>query len=217
MFANIFALVTIAGMASASQHMPRHNLAKRCDAVQVQFHFNDTTLGSMLSCTADVTNRGSSTPLLARTYCVDGPSVNYTVVSGDTLEKIAAEFNSGVCNIAAVNGLENPDFLALGQVLVVPTDVCNPDNDSCRTPLGTATCVDPSSGVSPIYVIQAGDTFFLIASDLGITLDSLVAANPGVDAGNLQIGQEINVPICASETVSPIANPTASSAPERRF
>ena len=134
------------------------------------------------------------------TTCVDGPSTNYTVVSGDTLEKIALQFDSGVCNIAAANGLTNPDFILAGQVLIIPTEVCEAevDNQSCRTAAGTATCVDASAGVSDTYTIVSGDTFFLISSRLGITLDSLVAANPDVDASALEVGQVINIPICSA-------------------
>lgn len=193
-------LVSLVSMCTLAMATPHFNIGKRCEAVEVQFHYNDTTIGTTQSCTKDVMYRGGSgaAPAVRRKYCIDGPSVNYTVVSGDTLEKIAAEYNSGVCNIASASGLSNPDFLGLGQILVVPTNVCTADNDSCRTVAGTALCVAASAGVASTYAIQSGDTFFLVSSKLGITLDALVAANPGVDAGLLQIGQIINIPICTA-------------------
>lgn len=205
----ILPVVAMAALAVAFPSGSGSNfLAKRssCEATtKVEFHFNDTTIGTLDSCTKDVTNRGGDAlPKLRRddntTACVDGPSTNYTVVSGDTLEKIALQFDSGVCNIAAANGLTNPDFILAGQVLVVPTEVCEAevDNQSCRTAAGTATCVSASAGVSDTYTIVSGDTFFLISSRLGITLDSLVAANPDVDASALEIGQVINIPVCSS-------------------
>lgn len=195
----LFLATIIATVSAAPDLSARHGVVKRCDATETPFHYNDTTIGTCLSCVTDVISRNTTGPALYETgtTCVDGPSVNYTVVSGDTLEKIAADNNSGVCNIAVANDLDNPDFILLGQVLVIPTDVCTPDNDSCRNTEGTATCVDASAGVASTYAIVSGDTFFLIASDLGITLDSLVAANPDADASNLQIGQIINIPICA--------------------
>ncbi|KAJ4424862.1 hypothetical protein N0V82_000365 [Gnomoniopsis sp. IMI 355080] len=199
-----FITLALASLASLAIATPSHAIAKRCESKAVQFHFNNTEVGSILSCSTDVMDRGSTVPGAAKllmltrtdnTTCTDGPSVTYTVVSGDTLEKIAAEYSSGVCNIAEANGLTNPDFLALDQVLTVPTNVCaaNIDNDTCRTSGGTATCVTDGEAA---YTIQSGDTFFLIAAELGITLDSLVAANPDVDAGSLQIDQVINVPVC---------------------
>lgn len=194
MRSTIFAIASLASVATAT---PAHAISKRCEATEVQFHYNNTEIGSIQSCSTDVMNRGAvlDTRQDTNSSCVDGAIVTYTVVSGDTLEKIAAEFSSGVCNIAEASGVTNPDFLALDQVLTVPTDVCaaNIDNESCRTSAGTATCVE---GGESTYEIVAGDTFFLISATLGITLDSLVAANPDVDAGDLQIGQIINVPVC---------------------
>jgi spore germination protein YaaH len=44
-------------------------------------------------------------------------------------------------------------------------------------------------------VVQPGDTFYLIAQRFNITLESLLAANPGVDPYQLQVGQEIIIPV----------------------
>lgn len=199
------AVLALGSLAPLAMATPSYAVYKRCESKEIQFHFNNTQVGSILSCATDVMDRGTTTPSLSRSViitrddanstCTDGPSVTYTVVSGDTLEKIAAEYSSGVCNIADANGLTNPDFLSIDQVLTVPTNVCeeNIDNDTCRTSAGTATCVTDGEST---YTIESGDTFFLIAAELGITLDSLVAANPDVDAGALQVGQVIAVPVC---------------------
>ncbi|WP_313758145.1 LysM peptidoglycan-binding domain-containing protein [Tissierella sp.] len=47
------------------------------------------------------------------------------------------------------------------------------------------------------YTVRAGDTFFTIARTFGISLDALIAANPGVDPNRLFIGQVICVPTAA--------------------
>lgn len=44
------------------------------------------------------------------------------------------------------------------------------------------------------YTVQSGDTFWSISQKLGLSVDALQAANPGVAAGNLQVGQVLNVP-----------------------
>ncbi|TJX13617.1 LysM peptidoglycan-binding domain-containing protein [Tissierella creatinini] len=44
------------------------------------------------------------------------------------------------------------------------------------------------------YTVKAGDSFFLIARTFGISLDALLAANPGIDPDRLFIGQVICVP-----------------------
>lgn len=52
------------------------------------------------------------------------------------------------------------------------------------------------TGSTP-YIIKAGDTFFQIARTFGISLNALIAANPGVDPNRLFIGQVICVPTAA--------------------
>jgi LysM repeat protein len=117
------------------------------------------------------------------------------VISGDTLTIISQKYSSGICDIATLNSLANPGFITVGQVLEVPTYVCNPDNTSCLSD-DTEESGDCVEGGESTYTIVSGDTFFLVASNLGITTDSLLAANPGVDPLLLQVGQVINIPVC---------------------
>ena len=74
--------------------------------------------------------------------------------------------------------------------------------------------------------IQNGDSFFQIAQSHNVTVQSLEAANPGVDALNLYVGQTINVPVvddvpaiddtvitlvfASSQTATPTASVVAS-------
>jgi len=44
------------------------------------------------------------------------------------------------------------------------------------------------------YTIQDGDTFSAVADRLGLDLNAILAANPGIDPDNLQVGQVINLP-----------------------
>ncbi|KAK2002915.1 LysM domain-containing protein [Colletotrichum falcatum] len=116
-----------------------------------------------------------------------------TVKSGETLTIIAERYHSGVCDIAALNKLDDPNVIFPGQELLVPVNVCKPDNTSCQKPVGEATCVKEGPAT---YVIASGDTFYKVAQKLGITTDSLTGANPGVTPETLQPGQVINVPVC---------------------
>lgn len=45
--------------------------------------------------------------------------VTYTVVEGDTLAKIAARYELSVLGLATLNGLADPDFIVIGQVLTI--------------------------------------------------------------------------------------------------
>lgn len=81
-----------------------------------------------------------------------------------------------------------------------------------RTPLPTSTStISPTPTLTPLpatptpvpsptpafltYTIEAGDNFSFIAAEFDISIAELEAANPGVDPTNLQIGQEIRVPV----------------------
>ena len=47
-------------------------------------------------------------------------TTTYTVVSGDTLSKIAQKFGTTYQELARLNGISNPDKISVGQVLKVP-------------------------------------------------------------------------------------------------
>lgn len=71
-----------------------------------------------------------------------------------------------------------------------------------------------ATGSSPdTYVVKSGDTLGKIASDLGVTLDDLLKANPGVSPSALQIGQKLTIPkpgatpAAAGGTPSPFSTP----------
>jgi LysM repeat protein len=44
------------------------------------------------------------------------------------------------------------------------------------------------------HTIKAGDTFWQIAQDKGVDVSAIQAANPGVKAEALKVGQKINIP-----------------------
>ncbi len=50
----------------------------------------------------------------------------YTVVGGDTLYKIALQFNSTITAIAQANGIANPNLIYVGQVLTIPGSTVAP-------------------------------------------------------------------------------------------
>jgi len=52
----------------------------------------------------------------------------------------------------------------------------------------------PADGAMRLYRIQSGDTFQAIASKMGVSLQAVLDANPGVDPRRLAIGQEIKIP-----------------------
>ncbi len=92
--------------------------------------------------------------------------------------------------------------------------------DSSKIPTATlpAKLPDPKilsnsavqAGGGQTYTIKDGDTLAGIASRLGLALDDLLTANPGINPGTLRAGQSIKLPQSAS--VPPPAAATATPA-----
>jgi nucleoid-associated protein YgaU len=124
---------------------------------------------------------GTSTPV---------PGQQYTIQSGDTLYSIAtaaygaANAGAGVTAIEAANPGINPNDLQVGQEIMIPV-------------LGGTGAPVPGQE----YTIQSGDTLYSIATaaygpgnaEAGVA--AIEAANPGIDPNDLQVGQEIMIPV----------------------
>ncbi len=103
------------------------------------------------------------------------PGFFYTVMAGDTLFSIAARFNTTVQAILQANPGLDPNRLFIGEQICIPIS---------QQPICTGF----------IYVIAVGDTIFSIARRFNVSVDSILAANPGLDPNRLFIGQGICIP-----------------------
>ena len=71
-----------------------------------------------------------------------------------------------------------------------------------------------STGGRRTYTIRSGDTLSAVADRFGVTLEDLLAANPGIDPTGLVAGDVINLPEAASTTaVEPTPAPEEPTAP----
>ncbi|HEY8343797.1 MAG TPA: LysM domain-containing protein [Bacillota bacterium] len=100
----------------------------------------------------------------------------YTIRAGDTFFSLAARFNVTVQQLAAANPGVDPNRLMIGQQICIPTA------PPVACPGGT------------LYTIRAGDTLFALAQRFGTTVAAILAANPGLDPNNLQVGRIICIP-----------------------
>lgn len=91
--------------------------------------------------------------------------VNYTVKSGDSLYKIALQYNTTVDAIKSQNGLTT-NTLQIGQVLQIPLEGQN----------------------ATTYTVKSGDSLYSIAKKYNTTIDRLKELN-NLTSNLLNIGQ----------------------------
>lgn len=99
----------------------------------------------------------------------------WRVEAGDTLYSIAGSVGTSVNELINLNPRVDPFNLQIGQFLCLPREL-------------------PPCPLGVFWVVAPGDTLFLISRATGFTVEALLAANPGIDPGNLQVGQKICLP-----------------------
>ena len=92
----------------------------------------------------------------------------YTVKKGDSLYKIANNYNTSVTNLLNINNLSNAN-LSIGQELKIP-----------------------KSSISPTYTVKSGDTLYSIAKKFNTTVASIKLKN-NLKNDNLTINQELKI------------------------
>jgi LysM repeat protein len=120
------------------------------------------------------------------------PNATYTVASGDTLGRIATKFGTTVAALASANGLTNPSFIRIGQVLSVPGAAAAP---VAASPAAVPTTITTRTS----YTVTSGDTLIGIAAKYGTTAAAIQSAN-GLKSTLIRIGQVLSVPVTATAT-----------------
>lgn len=102
----------------------------------------------------------------------------YTIVHGDTINRIAKRYNVSLDDLLEANPSIDPDKLFIGQIICIP--------------LATPPVACPQGSVT--YTIRPGDTFFNIAERFNTTVASIRRLNPTLNPEALLIGQKICTP-----------------------
>ncbi len=97
----------------------------------------------------------------------------YTVEKGDTLYKIANEYNLTVNDLIEYNNLSSTN-LSIGQKLLIPNKITN-------------------GSQYDTYIVKAGDSLYRIAINYNTTVDNLMDIN-NLSTSLLSIGQKLLVP-----------------------
>ena len=107
----------------------------------------------------------------------------YVVRGGDTLGSIADEFGITWQEIDAINELENPNVLNVGQQIEIPQDAPVVLNSDGTVRPGERT-----------HTVVQGDTLLEIALQYDKTLDEILEANDITAANLIQVGQQLIIP-----------------------
>jgi peptidoglycan endopeptidase LytF len=105
-------------------------------------------------------------------------NTTYKVVAGDSLYKIAKQFNTTIDAIKQANNLTG-DTIYIGQTLTIPVK---------------QTTSAPSVSEPTTYKVVAGDSLFNIARQFNTTIDAIKQAN-NLTGDTIYIGQTLIIPV----------------------
>jgi LysM repeat protein len=136
-------------------------------------------------------------------------SGRYTIVSGDTISRIASKFGVSTQAILAANGLGWSSIIYPGQSLSIP--------GSSAPAAAAPIAATPIAVVKPIaaapvassgkYTIVSGDNLTKIAGKLGVSVQSLLSANGLTASSIIYAGRTLVVPGTAPAAAAPASTP----------
>ncbi|SHJ68017.1 LysM peptidoglycan-binding domain-containing protein [Tepidibacter formicigenes] len=120
----------------------------------------------------------------------------YYVKRGDTLQKIAIQFNTTPKAIMEANVICNPNFISAGEPLIIP-------NPNIKLP--------KSQGQPPYYIVKFGDTYLCLSKEFNIPVKSLIYMNKfnptSIPTGSeILVGDYMGSPIDLKEQWETIGN-----------
>jgi LysM repeat protein len=110
---------------------------------------------------------------------VPNQSTVYIVRTGDTLSSISQRFGTSAQVIVRANRLTNPNYIQIGQQLVLPTG-------------STASPSTYPGGIK--YIVQTGETLYGLAYQYGTTVRALALMNGIANPSRIYAGQRLIVP-----------------------
>ena len=119
-----------------------------------------------------------------------GEYIRYTVKPGDSLYKIAKNYNTTVNALIEVNNLTS-NTLSIGQVLNIPTN-------------------GDTNGNYINYTVKSGDSLYKIANSYNTTVNEIVSLN-NLSSTLLSIGQVLRIPTTNNNTTNNYINYTVKS------
>ena len=105
----------------------------------------------------------------------DTEEITHVVQAGETLHTIGLQYNVSWTQIAEANGLVNPNYIVVGQVLKIPTSA-------------------PGPAPQFVHTVKAGETLFILALRYGVVWTDIAAANDIEAPYVIFPGQQLVIP-----------------------
>jgi len=129
--------------------------------------------------------------LLTATAVMADQPVTHRVRPGETLSSIAHYYGVSPGRLAAVNGIRNPNFIFIGQRLIIP-----------------------GPGSRTVHVVRRGETLYSIARFYEVSVSKIARANGIRNLNRIFVGQRLIIPgAVLSATTSAPARPTPTPTP----
>jgi LysM repeat protein len=165
--------------------------------------------------TANAPVATSSVPVVAATQPVVEPpaqpvvpagATEYAIVKGDTFSTIAKKLHVTAKAIADVNPGVDSTKLQVGKKIHVPA----PTVSAAPMAAGVAPAESPSAGGEQTYKVKSGDNLTKIATQHGVSVKSLRAAN-ALKTDSIKVGQSLKIPAKAAS--APVTAPATPAEP----
>jgi lipoprotein-anchoring transpeptidase ErfK/SrfK len=122
----------------------------------------------------------------------------YTVKPGENLFRIALKFDLTTAELAAYNGIVNPDHIYAGQVLLIPDGSASQEQTTANTPEDDGAISEaeaaPVATEQVTHLVRRGEILSQIALDYGVSMQAIAQTNNIANTSLIFFGQSLIIP-----------------------
>lgn len=112
--------------------------------------------------------------------------ITHVIQPGDNLSTVAQRYNVSQAQLAAANGITDPNRILIGQRLIIP-------GASAQTGVVSPASGDALPGTSGYHTVAAGESLSVIAQRYGMRMDDLMRLNRIANPNTVYVGQQLRL------------------------